>query len=244
MLNIYVLEDHYIQQDRIEELIEKVIAKSSFKVGKLEIFDKPDQLLSAVTERGAHQLFFLDIQIKGYEKMGLEVAKELRAKDPYCNIVFFTTHSEFLPITFQYQLAALDFIDKSLDDEHLVNQIETVLALVQKKTQSQGSEDAFRITNSKTALQVPFHDILYFETSDVVHKVILHTKEEQIEFYGSLAQIEKNDPRLFKCHKSFIVNPENIIKLEKAAGTAHFENGGVCYVSKLKQKKLIEKMGL
>ena len=68
-------------------------------------------------------------------------------------------------------------------------------------------------------------------------------KIEQIEFYGSLSQIEKSDPRLFKCHKSFLINPENIIKLDKSTGTVYFENGGVCYVSKLKLKKLIERIG-
>ena len=89
-----------------------------------------------------------------------------------------------------------------------------------------------------------FQHILYFETSDIVHKVILYTKEEQIEFYGSLSQIEKSDPRLFKCHKSFLINPENIIKLDKSTGTVYFENGGVCYVSKLKLKKLLERISL
>ena len=54
----------------------------------------------------------------------------------------------------------------------------------------------------------------------------------------------KEDPRLFKCHKSFLINPENIIKLDKSTGTAYFENGGVCYVSKLKLKKLLERISL
>lgn len=55
---------------------------------------------------------FLDIEIKGEEKKGLEIAKEIRKKDPHATIVFVTTHSEFMPITFQYKVAALDFIDK------------------------------------------------------------------------------------------------------------------------------------
>ena len=39
-------------------------------------------------------------------------------------------------------------------------------------------------------------------------------------------------------------NPENIIKLDKSTGTVYFENGGVCYVSKLKLKKLLERISL
>ena len=35
--------------------------------------EKPSQLLDAITERGSHQLFFLDIEIKGEEKKGLDI---------------------------------------------------------------------------------------------------------------------------------------------------------------------------
>ena len=70
MLNIYVLEDHFIQQNRIEEVIHTILKKNNIKVGDFEIFDKPNQLLESVTERGSHQLFFLDIQIKDDTKKG------------------------------------------------------------------------------------------------------------------------------------------------------------------------------
>ena len=142
MLNIYVLEDHFIQQNRIEEVIHTILKKNNIKVGDFEVFDKPNQLLESITERGSHQLFFLDIQIKDDTKKGLEVAKQIRKNDPYANIVFFTTHSEYLPLTFQYQLAALDFIDKSLEGEDFQKRVESIILLTCKKIQSQNPEDA------------------------------------------------------------------------------------------------------
>ena len=45
MLNIYVLEDHFIQQNRIEEVIHTILKKNNIKVGDFEVFDKPNQLL-------------------------------------------------------------------------------------------------------------------------------------------------------------------------------------------------------
>ncbi len=53
---------------------------------------------------------------------------------------------------------------------------------LQKDTESESRRRFFQIENAKTVIQVPFHDILYFETSDIVHKVILYTKEEQVSF--------------------------------------------------------------
>ena len=72
--------------------------------------------------------------------------------------------------------------------------------------------------------------------------MILHTTEEQIEFYGQLSKIVKQDCRLYKCHKSFVVNPENIVRLDKELGVIYFENGESCLVSKAKQKEIVAKM--
>ena len=88
-------------------------------------------------------------------------------------------------------MAALDFIDKSLEGEDFQKRLESIILLTCKKIQSQNPEDAFRIENVKTVIQVPFHDILYFETSDIVHKVILYTKEEQIEFMAVSLKLKR-----------------------------------------------------
>lgn len=58
MLNIFVLEDELLQQSRIETIIYKIIKNENLKINKFEIFGRPSQLLSEITERGSHQLFF------------------------------------------------------------------------------------------------------------------------------------------------------------------------------------------
>lgn len=42
-------------------------------------------------------------------------------------------------------------------------------------------------------------------------------------------------------HKSFVVNPENIVRLDKELGIIYFENGESCLVSKAKQKEIVAK---
>ncbi|MFR3995654.1 MAG: hypothetical protein ACLTZK_12570 [Turicibacter sp.] len=68
MLNIFILEDEFLQQTRIETVIKDVIAKKSLKCKGPEIFGKPSQLLDAITERLLTN-FSLDIEIKE-EKRG------------------------------------------------------------------------------------------------------------------------------------------------------------------------------
>ena len=113
-MNIFVLEDDFQQQARIENIIVNLLEKHQIVPKKFKISGKPDQLLQEIEEKGTHQLFFLDIEIKEEELKGLQVAKQIRGVDPYASIVFVTTHSEFMPLSFKYQVSALDYIDKEL----------------------------------------------------------------------------------------------------------------------------------
>jgi response regulator fasA len=242
MINIFILEDEILQQSRIDNIIREVIEQKDLKCKTPEIFSSPKQMLDNVSEFGSHQLFFLDIEIKGEEQKGLDIAKEIRSRDPNATIVFVTTHTEFMPVTFKYKVAALDFIDKALDEESFKDRVCSAIEYTICNVGTSLSEDSFAIETSMARVQVPFNTILYFETSPKVHKVILHTKDERMEFYGSIADVEKADSRLYRCHRSFVVNPDNIIKIDKESKVALFENGESCLISRMKYRGLLEKL--
>ena len=147
-----------------------------------------------------------------------------------------------MPITFRYKVSALDFIDKALDEEHFSERVESAIEYTLEKLGATVSEDSFSFETAMARVQVPFHKILYFESSPTVHKVILHTKEERIEFYAGLSDLEKADSRLYQCHRSFVVNPENIVKIDKEEKMAVFENQESCLISRMKYRGLLERM--
>lgn len=242
-MKIFVLEDDLKQQAYMESTIQGILEKNGWECQFLEIYGKPDMLIDAVRERGSHQIFFLDIEIKQETQKGLEVAGKIRKLDPYALIVFVTTHSEFMPLTFRYQVSAFDFIDKGLPEEDFIKQIEQDLAYLYERKDSFQAEETFLFENSKSDFQVPFNEIYYFETSEVPHRLVLYTKKERIEFYGQLSEITKQDKRLYRCHRSYVVNPANISQLDKIENIAYFPNGASCYVSRLKMKGLRTALG-
>lgn len=63
MLDIFVLEEDYFQQARLEDAIHKSKQIYILRIGKVDLYDKPNQLLERITERGSHLLFFLDIDL-------------------------------------------------------------------------------------------------------------------------------------------------------------------------------------
>ena len=74
---------------------------------------------------------------------GLEVARKIRDRDPYALIVFVTTHSEFMPLSFRYQVSALDYIDKALSAEEFESRIETALLYANSQDSKSLAEDCF-----------------------------------------------------------------------------------------------------
>ena len=82
MLKIFILEDERIQQSRIEKVIKELISRKSLSCKAPEIFGNAGQLLNAITERGSHQLFFLDIEIEERKRRGWILRKKFEAEIP------------------------------------------------------------------------------------------------------------------------------------------------------------------
>ncbi|WDT83624.1 response regulator [Streptococcus thermophilus] len=113
-MKIYLLEDNSIQMGRLEEAVAHELKSFGKDLSCVQSFDKPDQLLSAITSNTSDQIFFLDIEIKGEDKKGLDIAKIIRQNNPYAIIAFVTTHIEFMPQAFG--VTAYKYINKTLDE--------------------------------------------------------------------------------------------------------------------------------
>ena len=88
MLDIFVLEEDYFQQARLEDAIHKSKQIYILRIGKVDLYDKPNQLLERITERGSHLLFFLDIGSDSDVEGGILVAQQIRERDPYACLLY------------------------------------------------------------------------------------------------------------------------------------------------------------
>ncbi|ETJ27053.1 Response regulator protein BlpR, partial [human gut metagenome] len=55
-----------------------------------------------------------------------------------------------------------------------------------------------------------------------------------------LSDILEQEKRLYKCHRSFVVNPANIARIEKKERILYFPNGATCLIARTKLKGLLE----
>ena len=134
----------------------------------------------------------------------------------------------------------MDFIDKNVNEELFNQKIFDTLNYA-KTNFSTKKEGLFIFENRFSRIRLSYDEIYFVETSETVHKLILHGKYDYMEFYGTIAEIaEKTD--LVRCHRSFAINPQNMTRVDKVEGLVYFPNGEQCSVSKKNLKKITQLM--
>lgn len=227
-----------ICEDNLEhrKFIQSQILKySTFHEPSIEIVlstDRAEEVLKFIENHRA-DCYFLDIELAKDQINGLELAAEIRKKDPLTNIIFITQHAEQLELTFSYKTAALDFIVKD-SPTNLANQIIDALKTAFERYKQLGEskkEPFFQIKIGEKIKNILLDDIYYFETSHTIHKILLYEKNGCYEYYGKLKEIEKIDDRFCRCHKSYVVNLQHIKEINKKDHTVTMSNGAVCQIS-------------
>lgn len=208
-MSIFILEDDMMQAQRLREIVEEICHTHQISYDFIEVTSKSENVMNKISQTTNIPIYFLDIEIKEEERKGLQVAQEIREVDAEGMIVFVTTHSEFAPISYQYMVSALTFIDKGLPYEERYRMFEQCLLHYQQRNVTHTPSDDFIVDNAKATVRVPFASVEYIMT-DEPHRLLLVTTNRFISFYGTLKEIEGLDSRLLRCHQSYIVNTTHI----------------------------------
>ena len=232
MLKVYVCEDITVQREKIKKIVENIILMEDLDMELAVVTGDPEEMLEVVKQSGEVGIYFLDIDLKA-EMDGMELAKEIRKYDPRGFVIFITTHSEMSYMTFIYKLEAMDYIVKD-DETEIGNRIYQCMLGANERFASANNkvQDVYSIKINEKLFTINYEDILFFETSPNVHKVILHCKNRGLEFYGKINELEKSlDERFYRCHRSYLVNKDNIKEIDLQARVIYMENGEQCLVS-------------
>ena len=242
-MKVLVLEDTVSHQVRMETTLAEIAEELGIDI-QVQVTGKIKEFKKYIENGDVNQLYFLDIDIKGEETKGLEVAQFIRHHNPYAIIVFVTSKSEFATMTFKYKVSALDFIDKDINNDAFKNRIkDSILYTKSTLIENTNMVDYFEYSYRGNDVRMPYNDILYIETSSSSHKLRMVGKNFIKEFYGTIASVQEQDEktqRFFASHKSFLVNIDNICDYDKKTKEIIFYEGRRCPVSRLRTKHLKE----
>ena len=232
MLNIFVCEDDAVQRKSIVQIIKNTVLIEELDMQLILDTPNPYELLETVKTSQNTAIYFLDIDLI-CDMNGMKLAQQIRLYDPRCFIIFVTSHSELSYMTFQYRVEAMDFVLKDNPAEAKVKIRECLLNALERFTlQTNKTHKVYTIEIGDRRISVDYNDILFFETSSNIHKVILHAKDRQIEFSSTIKELEKIlDDTFVRCHRSFLVNKSNIQEIDTKNRIIYFINGETCLMS-------------
>ena len=232
MLNICVCEDNPPQLRAIVEIIQNIVLIEELDMRLVLDAGDPYALLEEVRANRNTGIYFLDIDLNS-DINGLKLAQQIRLSDPRGFIIFITAHSELSYMTFQYRVEAMDFVLKDNPAEMKVKIHECLLNAMERYTlQTNRTHKVYTLEAGGRKISVDYDDILFFETSSNIHKVILHAKDRQIEFSSTMKELAGTlDDNFVRCHRSFLVNKKNIREVDTKNRMISFNNGETCLMS-------------
>ena len=170
-MKVLVLEDTVSHQVRMEMTLAEIAEELGIDI-QVQVTGKIKEFKKYIENGDVNQLYFLDIDIKGEETKGLEVAQFIRHHNPYAIIVFVTSKSEFATMTFKYKVSALDFIDKDINNDAFKNRIkDSILYTKSTLIENTNMVDYFEYSYRGNDVRMPYNDILYIETTGSSHKL-------------------------------------------------------------------------
>lgn len=239
MLKVLICEDNASEREDISFWVKGHMDMAGID-GELVIASaNPGEVLDYAKDNpGEYYLYFLDIDLADSKMNGLQLGAHIRKSQPRAMIVFVTTHSELMPMTFYHGVEAMDYIIKD-DRERMRDQIFKVLdkANERVKLSKRESGSVFELSDGDIHYIIPVDDIYYFETAGD-HKIRLVYKDGIIEYRDKLSRIESVDESFFRCHNAYVINVNNVSKLIKSERLVIMKDGSDCLVSTRKLKEL------
>jgi two-component system response regulator AgrA len=247
MLNVFVCEDNNQYREKITKIAANCLLIEEYDMKMALSTASPDEILNYIEKNNRPGLYFLDIELK-HALNGITLAEKIRKHDPRGFIVFITSYTDKLPLTFQYKVEAMDYIEKQ--DLCLEKRIIECMKNAYSKYTTISHLPHKKVFIAKIANREIFIDtdaILYFSTSvDIPHKINLYAGKIAYNLNETLSHVmDRLDDSFIRCHHSYIVNLQKVCCFDKSNLLLHFiNNQGECPVSPNNVKKVSKQLNI
>ena len=143
-------------------------------------------------EDKAYDILLLDVEMKNMN--GIELAKRIRKDNNRAEIIFITSHFEF--VGEGYEVDALHYLIKPISVEKLT-QVLTKAA-------------------EKLSVKLYESDILYVES--FLHYIVIHTKDNEYKIKENISVFENKVSDVFyRIHRSYLVSLKYITRISRTS---------------------------
>ena len=228
MLNFVLCDDNKNILDKLAIMLESILINNDYDGQIVYKCHDANSLLDYVKNNSVDVLL-LDINLNS-NISGIALADEIRKTNKRVYIIFTTGHLEYALLA--YKVKTFDYLPKPITIDRLSQTISRLFA------DSQTNPDKFiRVGNSKILLKG--NDVNYIMKNNM--KIIYCTNNQKFETYSSFSRIMPSLPENFiRCHKSYIVNINNIKNIDSTKNQIIFNEDILCSIGPKFKKNFME----
>ena len=219
MIKIGMCDDNLNSIKIASKLLESEIMEQDLNAEISIISSNQKEIFDAIYKKNIDVLF-LDVDFKNNGKNGIEFAKDLRKVNRNFFLVFLSAHQRYLHLSLITKV--FDYLIKPINRDTMSN-------LVTRLKEEFSNNNTLFLHLSKWEF-VRTDNILYIEKegkkSVIITNDITYTTNK-----GLNTLISELPSNFIRCHKSYILNKEKILSLDKKNGQAFFTKTISCPIS-------------
>ena len=215
MISIGICDDEPPSLNYTKKLVESGLISTDFDA-EITVTTTNQQTIYNMIKNREIDILFLDINFTDGMN-GIEFANKLRKVNKKFKLVFVTSHFEYAMLAFSCK--TFDYILKPID-------IDKITCVLERLKDDLISAHTRFIKLNKDYL-IRTEDIFFIEHSK--SKTTIYTNDAVYETTNSLNTITTSLPNSFiRNHRSYIINQDEISKIDKEEKLIYFNNGLSC----------------
>lgn len=196
------------EQNQIEYITSIVASWSAHEGHGCEIrtFASAEAFLFEYEEDKAYDILLLDVEMKNIN--GIELAKRIRKDNNRAEIIFITSHFEF--VGEGYEVDALHYLIKPISAEKLTQ----VLTKAAEKISVEPPSVVISCEGETVKLYEA--DIRYVES--FLHYIVIHTKDKEYKIKENISVFENRvSDDFYRVHRSYLVSLKHITRISRTS---------------------------
>ena len=212
-MNVYFLDD----DEREIKTIKSVTDEWNGKRCRFFVNKSLQEIMTGIKDN-EKTVLFLDTRTRVQDMGGFEIACKIRGINKECHIVYVSSYPEDINFCFKNFVRPSGFLLKPVSKSDYLNMLSSIEHIYYEQIRKK------KIHLSAGGALYSFlpNDIIYFTT---VGKKLMckKTNDEEMEFYGTLSELEvEYGDSFIRCHSGFLVNRSYITGMVKNCITLRY----------------------
>ena len=219
MLKIALCDDNLDSIQLVKKILESQIIEQNVNAEISTITDNQEKIEELIKKKKI-DILILDVEFKNNSLDGIEFAKKLRKFNKEFYLIFLSAHQRFLYPALVTKI--FDYLIKPVN-------IDMISELVSRIKEEFSNDNNMFIKINKW-YSIKSDEIIYMEKS--INRTNITTTKGVISCTKTLEKMQESLPKNFiRCHRSFIVNKDKIISIDKKKKQIYLENNMFCPIN-------------